>query len=114
MPGPSSQGVRVSMSVAHLATAVLAALALGAAPKPDAADQQVRTIVASPGFKAAVATLDREHDRIVADIVTLTEIPAPPFKEAAKGKAILAMMQAQGLTDVETDPEGNVMGLRRG
>ena len=61
-----------------------------------------------------MATLDREHDRTVADIVTLTEIPAPPFKEAAKGKAILAMMKAEGLADVEMDPEGNVMGLRRG
>jgi acetylornithine deacetylase/succinyl-diaminopimelate desuccinylase-like protein len=102
------------MSAARLATAVLAVLAFGAAPKPDPADQAVQKIVASPGFKTAVATLDREHDRIVGDIVTLTEIPAPPFKEAAKGKAFLAMLKAEGLSDVEMDPEGNVTGLRRG
>ena len=87
---------------------------VGAAPKPDPADQAVQKIVASPAFKTAVATLDREHDRTVADIVTLTEIPAPPFKEAAKGKAFMAMLKAEGLTGVEMDPEGNVMGLRRG
>ncbi|HEY0436688.1 MAG TPA: M20/M25/M40 family metallo-hydrolase, partial [Phenylobacterium sp.] len=74
----------------------------------------MQKIVGSPAFKTAVATLEREHDRTVADIVTLTEIPAPPFKEAAKGKAYAAMLKAEGLTDVETDPEGNVMGLRRG
>jgi len=90
-------------------------MALGAAPKrPDDADRTVQKIVQSPSFKTAVATLDREHDRIVGDIVTLTEIPAPPFKEAAKGKAYMAMLKAAGLNDVEMDPEGNVMGLRRG
>ncbi len=108
------------MSAVRSATVVLAAaltpLLLGFAPKPAANpdDTAMAKIVGSPAFKAAVATLDREHDRTVADIVTLTEIPAPPFKEAAKGRAYMAMLKAQGLTDVEMDPEGNVMGLRRG
>jgi tripeptide aminopeptidase len=61
-----------------------------------------------------VATLDREHDRTVADIITLTEIPAPPFKEKARAEAYAAMLKAHGLTDVEIDAEGNAMGLRRG
>ncbi len=104
------------MSAARLATAVLALAMIGAAPapNPDAADQAVQKIVASPQFKAAVATLDREHDRTVADIITLTEIQAAPFHEAPKGKAYMAMLKAEGLSDVEMDPEGNVMGLRRG
>ena len=90
-------------------------MALGAAPKrPDDPDRAVQKIVQSPAFKTAVATLDRDHDRMVQDIVTLTEIPAPPFKEAAKSKAYMAMLQAAGLSDVEMDGEGNVMGLRRG
>jgi di/tripeptidase len=90
-------------------------MALGAAPKrPDDPDRAVQKIVQSPAFKAAAATLGRDHDRMVQDIVTLTEIPAPPFKEAAKGKAYMAMLQAAGLSDVEMDAEGNVMGLRRG
>jgi tripeptide aminopeptidase len=102
------------MSAARLATAVLAVLLLGAAPKPDPAEQAVQKIVGSPAFKVAAATLGREHDRTVADIITLTEIAAPPFKEAAKGRAYMAMLKAHGLSDVEMDPEGNVMGLRRG
>lgn len=98
---------------------LLAAMAVGLmgaapAPKADAVDRSVQAIVQSAAFKTAVATLDREHDHTVADIITLTEIPAPPFKEAAKGKAFMAMLKAEGLTDVEMDPEGNVMGLRRG
>ena len=105
--------------LAQLRPALAAALAVGLmgaapAPKADAVDRSVQAIVQSAAFKTAVATLDREHDRTVADIVSLTEIPAPPFKEAAKGKAFMAMLKAEGLTDVEMDPEGNVMGLRRG
>ncbi len=93
-------------------SAVLAVLVAGpalAAPKDD-----VTRIVGSAAFKSAAATLDAEHERTVADIVTLTEIPAPPFKEAERAKAYRAMLEAQGLRDVETDPEGNVMGLRKG
>jgi di/tripeptidase len=107
------------MSVTRLALAALAATALaadaGAAPKTArTTDAAMQALVKSAGFKTAVATLDREHDRTVADIVTLTEIASPPFKEAARGKAYATMLKAEGLTDVETDAEGNVMGLRRG
>lgn len=75
---------------------------------------EVKSVIASPAYKRAVASLDREHDRIVDEIVTLTEIPAPPFKEKARGEAYLQMLRSAGLTDVEMDAEGNVMGLRRG
>ena len=61
-----------------------------------------------------MVVLDRDHDRIVADIVTLTEIPAPPFKEDRRAAAYLKMLRQHGLTNVERDAEGNVMGLRRG
>ncbi|WP_421932561.1 M20/M25/M40 family metallo-hydrolase [Phenylobacterium sp.] len=74
----------------------------------------VSALVASPAFKTAVAKLDADHDRTVADIVALTEIPAPPFKETARGQAYLARLKAHGLTQVEMDPEGNVMGVRPG
>lgn len=100
-----------------LASVAVGASALGgviAAPAAPAVQRGVDRIVASPAFKAAIATLDKEHDRTVGDIVTLTEIAAPPFKEATRAKAYMAMMQAEGLTDVATDAEGNVTGIRRG
>jgi acetylornithine deacetylase/succinyl-diaminopimelate desuccinylase-like protein len=61
-----------------------------------------------------MAALDADHDRLVREIVTLTEIPAPPFGEDARGAAYLEMLRAHGLADVERDAEGNVMGVRRG
>ncbi|MDB5456864.1 MAG: peptidase [Caulobacter sp.] len=84
------------------------------APKAEATAKSVQTIVASPAFKAAAKTLADDYERTVADIVTLTEIPAPPFKETARGKAYLEMLKAHGLSDVVMDAEGNVMGVRPG
>lgn len=93
-----------------LATVCAAPLAAHAA-SPDAT---VAKLVASPAFKTAAKTLADQHDRTVADIITLTEIPAPPFKEAERGKALLEMWKAAGLTDVQMDAEGNVTGVRPG
>ena len=85
-----------------------------AQPKPLLADKAVATIRASAGFKTAMATLDAQHDRIVAETIELTENPAPPFKEQVRAEAYMAKLKALGLSDVEMDAEGNVMGLRRG
>lgn len=93
------------------AVPLLSMLALAAAPTDDRPLKQVLT---SPSYTAAVSQLDREHDRIVEDIVTLTEIPAPPFAETKRGAAYLEMLKQAGLEDVEIDAEGNVMGLYRG
>ena len=46
--------------------------------------------------------------------MTLTEIPAPPFKEERRAAAYLDMMRAHGLEDVKRDGVGNVTGVRRG
>ena len=102
------------LTIVVLASLALAGPAAAATKAQGDAERDVQAIVQSPAFKSAVATLDRDHERMVGDIVTLTEIPAPPFKEAARGKAYLAMLKAEGLSDVEMDEVGNVMGLRRG
>ncbi|MCR5879100.1 M20/M25/M40 family metallo-hydrolase [Phenylobacterium sp. J367] len=98
----------VSVLALTIATGA-AAQGRGATP-----EQTVQKLVASAPFKAAVAKLDADHARTVEDTITLTEIPAPPFKEEARAKAYMEMLKAHGLSDVEMDAEGNVMGLRRG
>ena len=75
---------------------------------------EVAAIMADPAFKVALATLEAEHERTVADIVALTEIPAPPFKEERRAAAYFDMLVARGLDEVERDDVGNVTGLRRG
>lgn len=92
----------------HLLAQLLAVAAAGPV------EPRVAATLAGQSYRATLAQLDREHDRIVEDIVTLTEIPAPPFKEAARAAAYRKMFDAAGLENVEIDAEGNVLGLYRG
>jgi len=95
-----------------LASCVMAAtIAAVRAQTPPAGAE---AILRSPAFVAASDFFARDYDRFVRELVTLTEIPAPPFKETARAAAFLQMLRASGLADVETDAEGNVMGIRRG
>ena len=79
-----------------------------------AKEAAVAAVMASAAYRTAVATMAREHDRTVGDIIALTEIESPPFGEAVRASAYLDMLRAHGLADVEQDAAGNVMGLRRG
>ncbi len=78
------------------------------------ADIEIRRIMHSEAYARAVALLANEHDRMIGDIIRLTEIPAPPFQEAERARAFLDLARAHGLADVTMDLEGNVTGLRRG
>lgn len=71
-------------------------------------------IRAHPRFEKAAEALRAGHDRFVEEIVTLTEIPAPPFKEEKRAMAYEEMFRALGLEEVQRDGIGNVTGLRRG
>src|SRR5262245_43024089 len=90
---------------------ILLALALVVQSTPG---QAVRRVADDPRVQQALADLDRTHDRLVSDIIALTEIPAPPFKEDRRAAAYLSLLRQTGLTNVERDAEGNVMGLRKG
>ena len=102
-----------------MALAAFAVSALSAGPESrqvsrPGLDTTVGRIQADARFIAAWAAIERDHERILTDTITLTEIPAPPFKEDKRGAAYLEMLRQHGLTAVERDAEGNVMGLRRG
>jgi acetylornithine deacetylase/succinyl-diaminopimelate desuccinylase-like protein len=103
--------------MARLACLALSALLAApplAAGRAEAPTDAVQRIVVAERFKAAAAFIARDHERIVADIVRLTETPAPPFKEAAKGALYLEMLRQHGLAEVGRDAEGSVMGVRPG
>ncbi len=92
-----------------LLTLAFCLLTFGQAPALD-----VPALLARPDVKAAFDSLDSGHDRFIRELVELTEIPAPPFKEAARAKALLAKFRELGLKNVEIDAEGNVVGHRPG
>ena len=105
-------------TVAALSLSLVALAATGVAPaqtsSTPATNALARQIVSDPKFRAAVSIYERDHERFVAELIKLTEIPAPPFGEEPRARAYMAMLKEAGLEGVEMDPEGNVMGLWRG
>jgi len=71
-------------------------------------------ILVNPRFQAAQDFISKDHDRFVREIIQITEIDAPPFKEEKRAKAFAEMMRQSGLTDVVIDAEGNAIGRRKG
>ena len=86
----------------------------GAPSAPTSGAATLAGVIDSAKFKTAAAALDRDFDRHVAETIRLTEIAAPPFKESERAKVYADLFRQHGLADVEIDPEGNVLGLRRG
>ena len=78
------------------------------------ADPAVQRIVSSAAVREAASALEAGHEEWVRNTIEITEIPAPPFKEAARAARFAEMLRARGLADVEIDEEGNVLALRKG
>ncbi|WP_295495482.1 hypothetical protein [Sphingorhabdus sp. EL138] len=79
-----------------LTAGLLIIASLGATMTPAKGDDVVQKVAQSARYNALVQQLDSEHDRIVDEIITLVEIPAPPFKEAERAKAYHDMLLAAG------------------
>jgi len=93
---------------------LLATGLLAQSPDVQSPNVAVKKILDDPKFKTATAFLESDYDLFVRELIELTEIPAPPFKEKARALVYLEKLRRLGLQDVEMDPQGNVMGLRKG
>lgn len=76
--------------------------------------EQVRELTENAAVQDALEFIEATDDRAMADLVTLTEIPAPPFNEEARALAYAEMLRAAGADSVWIDEAGNVLALRRG
>lgn len=76
--------------------------------------EEARRLLATPAISSAME-LAEEHDAWALErLIELTEIPAPPFMEEARGRRFAELLRETGADSVWTDEEGNVIGLRRG
>lgn len=60
------------------------------------------------------AQLDGQYDQVLADLIRITETPAPPFKEEQRAALFAQMMRDAGIANVTIDALGNVLALRPG
>lgn len=63
---------------------------------------------------AAFAHIAAGHEEHLQKLVTLTEVPAPPFAEEARAAVFADMMRATGFGEVTIDDVGNVVARRPG
>jgi len=107
--------VRFRLPLAVTTLLVVAALPAQATSQTVAEyDERARALMNHPAVQAALDVIETTDDRTMADMVTLTEIPAPPFQEEARGRAFLSMLQEAGVDSAWVDEVGNVIGLRKG
>jgi tripeptide aminopeptidase len=62
----------------------------------------------------ALRFIERQKPVARQELITLTEIPAPPFGEERRAAAYADMLRAAGADSVHIDEVGNVIALRRG
>ena len=98
-------------SALPFAASLLAAAAPLAAQRP-ASTPSVPT--EHPRVRQAMAALKATNDWTLEQQASICEIPAPPFKEAARAAEYKQRLEALGLVNVRLDREGNVIAERPG
>ena len=76
--------------------------------------REARELVGNQAVAAAIDLAEAHDDWALERLIELTEIPAPPFMEEVRGRRFAEWLTELGADSVWTDPEGNVIGLRRG
>ncbi len=71
-------------------------------------------LLQNAAVKAAVAGVKASEPQTIEDQIRFCEIPAPPFKEDARGKELQRVFQQLGLQNVRVDKVGNVLGTYAG
>ncbi|NDV42597.1 M20/M25/M40 family metallo-hydrolase [Muricauda sp. 40Bstr401] len=76
--------------------------------------KEIEKLTKAKKVKAAFEIIKGQMDQTTADLITLTEVLAPPFMEDEKGKVFAKMLEEAGIDSIWTDKVGNVIGLRKG
>ena len=80
------------------------------AQQPDS----VESLLENRTVKSALEAARTGETQAIADQVRFCEVPAPPFKEAARGELLQRAFAQLGLRNVRVDGAGNVLGDRPG
>ena len=108
--------MRITSSTLFALAAVLVAglSPLSAQNLAPAYAQEARELAVHPQVAEALEIAEQLDAWSLDRLIELTEIPAPPFLEEARGRRFAELLNQFGADSVWTDSEGNVIGLRRG
>jgi tripeptide aminopeptidase len=71
-------------------------------------------LLKDPAVSAAIEAARLIEPQTIEDQIRFCEVPAPPFKERARGEVLRLAFQQAGLRNVRFDRVGNVLGDRPG
>ncbi|WP_020598920.1 M20/M25/M40 family metallo-hydrolase [Spirosoma panaciterrae] len=77
-------------------------------------ETEVSTLAKKSAVQSAFKLFTEWEPQTKKTLVTLTEIPSPPFKETERAKAFAALMKEAGADSVWIDEVGNVLATRKG
>lgn len=77
-------------------------------------DKDIAKLSKQKSIIEAFKTIDELEPQTMKDLILLTEIPAPPFMETARGLQFKKMLEEAGADKVGIDEVGNVIALRKG
>ena len=97
-----------------LRSRALHALPLLAVVTTFAIAQDPAHLMQAPEVKAALDAAKRNESHFIDEQVRICEIPAPPFKEDARGQELAKLFRQLELENVHIDKAGNVIGTRPG
>jgi tripeptide aminopeptidase len=75
---------------------------------------EAKTLAEQPIIKSTFQTIVELEKETYDNLLTLTQIPAPPFKEQVRAEKFKQMLQVAGVDSIWMDKAGNVIGLRKG
>lgn len=75
---------------------------------------EIKKLVSKKQIQTAFSIIDKIDNQTTEDLLTLTEIEAPPFKEEKRAAAFKTMLAQAGVDKVWIDEVGNVIGLKKG
>ena len=77
-------------------------------------DKDIAKLTKQKSIIEAFKIIDQLEPQTMKDLILLTEIPAPPFMETARGLQFKKMLEEAGADKVWVDEVGNVIALRKG
>ncbi len=84
------------------------------AQTPDEIQREMEALMQRPEVQRALRLVEERDARTMADLLSLTEIPAPPFGEEERARRFMEMLVELGVDRAWIDEEGNVLALRKG
>ncbi len=76
--------------------------------------KEINKLTKDKTIQTALQKIDDLDEETIKNMITLNEIPAPPFKETRRAKKYVEMFAEIGVDSVWIDAVGNVLALRKG